>query len=298
MPAHSNHHYVPAFLLREWEGGTDGKLSAMRWANGRVIESRRKAQAVGKRLNLYSVRQSTDAPDHGIETELMTKRIDDPAAAIHKILLKTGFETLDELQQHTWAAFLFSLAVRGPGAIEYVRAKGRKAFSEELDADPDGLMEVRGESPESSLREYVEKHVPDLLSDFGMFSLPHIFTHSLMRTKVYEAQWLTRRLSPNSPRLLIVDRPLGLQGSLSSNFLLHLPLAPDLMLLIYNQDHTRRRIEHMNDATFVKAMNRASVEQASESVFGVDDKHLPLLQRRLEKFPAGPGLGIGPRPPT
>jgi len=44
--AHDNHHFVPAFLLREWEAGEDKKLTSFRWSRGAVVDSRFKAKSV------------------------------------------------------------------------------------------------------------------------------------------------------------------------------------------------------------------------------------------------------------
>jgi hypothetical protein len=43
MPSHQNHHYVPAFLLREWQQA-DNKLTQFTWENNRFITSRRQAK--------------------------------------------------------------------------------------------------------------------------------------------------------------------------------------------------------------------------------------------------------------
>lgn len=89
---------------------------------------------------------------------------------------------------------------------------------------------------------------------------------------------------------------LTLVGSVSDKFLVYLPLAPDLAFLAFNHERVAG-LQLMTDKAFVKAMNKASVTQASEWVFGVNDEHRALIARRLEKEPAGPGLALGGRPP-
>lgn len=52
MSSHNHHHFIPVFLLDEWEGGADGKLSAMKWCRGKVVEDRYKAKSVAKQRHL------------------------------------------------------------------------------------------------------------------------------------------------------------------------------------------------------------------------------------------------------
>lgn len=51
--AHDEHHFVPAFLLREWQTGDDDKLTSLRWARGALVANRYKAKSVAKQRHLY-----------------------------------------------------------------------------------------------------------------------------------------------------------------------------------------------------------------------------------------------------
>jgi hypothetical protein len=73
MP-HDQHHFVPAFLLREWESGKDDKLTSLRWARGAVVANRYKAKSVAKQRHLYTTGLAEGRPDNKLEREFMGRR--------------------------------------------------------------------------------------------------------------------------------------------------------------------------------------------------------------------------------
>ena len=296
MASHNEHHYVPRFLLSRWEGGEDGKLSAMRWLRGAISEKRYKAKSVAKERDLYAIDRSRGKPNQVLEREFMSRHVDDPVALVHRAILNDRLANLSEEQQYTWTHFLVSLALRVPGAVAHVRELGIQALGDELDADPDDAIEAQAGGLPFTPRRYVEKHDPDMLHDFGTRSLPSLIQTAALNRWIFEAAWITRRLSGTTQRLLIGDRPLTLFGAMSSSFLLYLPVAPDRAFLAFNAPDTGARIRKQTDVALLRELNRFTVEQASVYVYGADLEHRPLLERRLAKEPAGQGLGFGPRP--
>lgn len=85
--AHDEHHFVPAFLLREWQTGEDDKLTSLRWARGAVVANRYKAKSVAKQRHLYSTGVAERRPNNKLEREFMGPKVDDPAAIAHQVML-------------------------------------------------------------------------------------------------------------------------------------------------------------------------------------------------------------------
>ncbi|WP_457323958.1 DUF4238 domain-containing protein [Roseateles sp. P5_E11] len=87
MGSHNNHHFIPVFLLAEWESGADGKLSALRWRRGEVGVDRYKAKSVAKQRHLYAIETSGPEPNQALVRQFMAKKIDDPAALVHAAIV-------------------------------------------------------------------------------------------------------------------------------------------------------------------------------------------------------------------
>ena len=293
MGTHNEHHFIPKFLLREWEGGADEKLSAMRWVRGQISENRYKAKSVAKERHLYAMRRSSTEPNQQLEREFMTKHVDDPASLVHKQILANGLDGLTQDQAYTWTRFLVSLAYRGPGAVEHVRESGIDALGLQVSSIFDNQLETPSEA-EKTFREHVERRDPALL-DFGTYALPNLIQTSALNKIIFESKWMTRRLTTSTRRFLIGDRPLTL-FHIAGSFLLFLPLAPGLALLAFNSSAVEQWLRKVSERDFLHQMNRVMVEQASVYVWGTNTEHQRLLVSRLHKTPAERGLGFGPRP--
>ncbi len=293
MGTHRQHHYIPKFLLRGWESGIDKKLSQMRWIRGQVIEKRYKAKSVANELHLYSMNKLHQEPNQEIEPKFMTKFIDDPAAIVHKALLTEGLHAISDYQKNTWTLFLVSLVFRGPGAVEDIREKGIDAISSQF---PEGVENITM-LPDSSkqLLELYLRRDPQLL-DFGTYKLPELIQESSYNKIFFESDWGLRKIVKTQEKLLIGDRPVTLFGPEAKLDLVYLPLAPDVAFFISRSKRMKEWLRSMNDSNLVRQMNRRMVEQASVYVWGSDFEHRKLLELRLQRTPAGRGLGIGPRP--
>jgi len=293
MGTHIQHHYIPKFLLRGWENGKDKKLSQMRWTRGQIVEKRYKAKSVANERHLYSMKKFSEEPNQEIEPKFMSKHIDDPAAIVHKVLLAKGGDGMSEDQRYTWTLFLVSLVFRGPGAIEDVREKGIDAIRSQF---PDGVENTVG-LPDSSkqLLDLYQRRAPSLL-DFGSYKLPELIQTSSYNKLFFESDWRVRRIAKTKEKLLISDRPVTLFGPETKLDLIYLPLAPDVAFFASRSTRMKKWVDSMSDSNLVRKMNRGMVEQASVHVWGSDFEHQRLLERRLQRTPAGSGLGIGPRP--
>ena len=138
MATHGNHHYVPAFLLRQWQAMETGKLREFSWGgDGRLLISERSAKRVANLRHLYSARRSEDQPDSALERDYLGPHVDDPAAVVHDQMLKTGLQGFDEDQARIWSRFLVAQMLRVPAMVERARQRGNEILRATLDVAPE-----------------------------------------------------------------------------------------------------------------------------------------------------------------
>ncbi|QQP99096.1 DUF4238 domain-containing protein [Lysobacter enzymogenes] len=288
MGDYINHHYIPKFLLKKWEGGRDEKLSQMRWIRGRICEKRFKAKSVAYREHLYSMDRLAAQPNVDIEPKFMSRHIDDPAALVHESIIKNDFNEMSDKLRATWVLFLVSLIYRGPEAVELVRERGIDALSSQF--------EVNGEMSEplkKLLELYLSRH-PSLL-DFGVYALPVLIQDSSYNKIIYDCPWYLHVLRCED-KLLIGDRPLVFIKGRKNGGIFYLPLAPNLAFFASTSSVVWKDfILNRSDQNLVRILNREMVEQASIYVWGSDFDHQKLLNQRLLPTRAGLALGIGKR---
>ena len=175
MATHVQQHYVPKFLLEQWHTGPDSKLTAFRWAHGKLDAQRYKAKSVARMAHLYSLHRNDGHLDVALERDFLGPHVDDPAALVHQAILKAGL-TLTNEQQLTWAKFVVSLLVRGPGMIEHLRALGREELTASLEESPLEYDAVRGDAEEATLVEFVSARNAPLFKNFGIQLLPQVLS--------------------------------------------------------------------------------------------------------------------------
>jgi Protein of unknown function (DUF4238) len=282
MPSHQNHHYVPAFLLREWQRA-DNKLTQFHWENNRFIASRRQAKNVAKEKHLYSTNRSTGKPDVWIEMDVMGPKVDDPAALVHQKLLAGGIGRLSNDEQETWSKFLLSLLFRVPKAIADLRHRGRIKLLEGIDETAEAGV-APADRPDLSLLEWARLEEPDSFEDLGVQTLEPLINSEVLNPKLLAATWGTLSRGSAAHDFLISDNPLILVGEgLGGKFLMTLPLSPEKAFVAYSAPEIGRTLEERPTASFVKAVNLDTVSKAEACVYATSTAQATFVERYLAK---------------
>lgn len=280
MATHIEQHYVPRFLLEQWHTSPDDKLTSFRWEHGQLISHRYKAKSVAKEPHLYSMERSQTVPDVKVEKEFLGPHIDDPAALVHAKMLKEGINGLNLVDKKAWSPFLVSLMLRGPTMIQHIRERGRDILSASLDKDPDEFLAIRGNEPEATLREWVEKHMPDVLDDLGVMTLPELAFSEKLNLALLNVTWGIRSVHPARFDLLIGDRPLIVGGTFETSFLVALPISPTKIFFALNSEETLVNMKGRNHDEIVRSANLSTVADAERYVFATNIRQ----ERFVKKF--------------
>lgn len=283
MSSHASQHYVPKFLLEQWHSGNDDKLSAFRWAHGKLTHHRYRAKSVAKAEHLYSMQRSKAQPDIQVERDFLGPHVDDPAAVVHKKILSNGVRSLTDDDKRAWSPFLVSLMLRVPAMMKHMRKRGREVLAAGLDEHPEEFLDVRGDAAEATLREWVEKNSPDVLDDLAVLTLPQLVYSQLLNGALLGAKWATRPLADTRYDLLISDRPLIYAGTFGTKFLVGLPLSPRLAFLAFNDDATWANVMRRPDGNFVREMNVSSASEAETYVYASDGRQDSFVRKFLRK---------------
>ena len=277
--ANDKHHFVPAFLLREWQSGDDDKLTSLRWDRGAIVASRFKAKAVAKRLHLYATGLAEGRPDNKLELEFMGPKVDDPAAVAHQVMLSDGIEALNEQHCRDWARFLVCQLVRTPKMVAHLRLRGREILMRGDEPVAADVLEP-GE-PQVPLSQWLEEHKPGLFDDLGIETLPYIVNSSLINSVFLKATWSTREIKHAKFDLLVSDTPLVYEGKMNSNFLFALPISPRKLFLAYSDDQTGNNVKRTKADAVAITVNRTQADQAENYVFSTNDEQRAVVARYL-----------------
>ena len=199
MP-HDAHHYVPAFLLRQWEGGADQKLSSFHWVNAKLLHERYKAKSVAKEAGLYSLKEGDGTRNNLIEREFFAREIDEPAALVHRRIISSGITSLSQDERIIWGRFIVAQMLRVPRMMASLKKKGAKALGAAIEDDPSEYEEAKGDSDPSTLSEWIAQNLPMTSGEnFALAALPSIVDSDLLHDVMRRAHWGT--IEPQGARM-------------------------------------------------------------------------------------------------
>lgn len=285
MPDHNEHHFIPAFLLREWERGEDLRLTSMRWKHGAVRIKRYRAKAVAKLTQLYTLR---DLPEHAqnvIEKKVFQK-IDDEGAVAHAEILRGGLPSLSDDLVANWARFIVALLIRSPWFIQRYVEKAPRIMRDTIakTASPD-------EDVDASLSALITAN-PNFASTLTLRSLVALLPTSKSHEVIQNSPWTAVDLSDSPIDLVIGDRPvIRTEGGFQGDFMLAFPISPKMLFIVHPTDSTwAPRLNALPPRELVRRVNIDSASQAVEYLFATSSGHIQLAKRYLRRGDSGQQL--------
>ncbi len=284
---YAEQHYVPRFLLEDWQSAPDKKLTSMRWDRGKIVASRFKAKAVAKRRHLYSTSRSS-VSDVQIERDFLGPYVDTPAALVHQKLLKPGsLPKLSANEKSIWSRFLVAQLFRSPPMIAALRERGEEVLVQQVTEHPEAYEAIRGDSTEGTLEEWTRSHIPDAFEDIAMYALPALVASKKISGDMLTGKWAVRYVGRARFNLLICEQPLLLMGPLPHGDELRdviaLPLSPRTCFLRCRDDETLARALGCSENAFVREINGGTMVQATTYVYATDDLQRSFVAEHLRK---------------
>lgn len=278
--SHVQQHFVPRFLLETWASGDDGKLTAMSWAGKKLLSERYKAKSVAKEKHIYSVDPHGDSPNTYIETDFMTKHVDEPAALVHKKLLVGGLHALTPEDRGLWMQFMVALTVRGPSMMRHVRETGRKVFTEVLLEDPGEFAPLLDPNGDADLVGWMNRQHPNSIPNFGVHALPAVVQSDVMNRHYVGKTWHFRSLERAKRDLVIGDNPVVLFGAHGLMTASILPVSPKHIFMVANEENSRA-LRQTSEDELVVILNKHQAQRADRYVHATDSSHVQLVRKYL-----------------
>jgi hypothetical protein len=279
--AHSIHHYVPSFLLKNWHGGSEGKLTQFQWLPTGTLEAKHyKSGAVAKEPHLYSTINGDGSLDTSIEKEFFTDVIDDKAAPILIKLHDNNIDSLTKEERDTWARFLIAQIVRLPSNVDGYE---RSAKNELLE----GALAMATEQKRPELFKYLVENTANAGKNIAREILSTTIESEKILPLVLNASWHVFSTGQAEHKLLIGDSPMLKQGSLQDSFLWILPISPTLFFCATNQSQLLQIVDIQTRESarkVVEILNLTTITKAEKYVYGTDSTHESIIKQHLKKL--------------
>jgi hypothetical protein len=275
MSKEGKHHYIPIFYLKQWAG-----------ESGRLCEYSRPYDTVKPRLvhpdgtgfvhGLYRVSGLPFEESQYVEQRFM-QYVDNKAAIALKALIDPTVRDEDltwDMKIH-WAMFIYGLVLRSPTHMAKVQksiAAKKPMIVDRVRIDRDGKS--LPDQPAVPLR--APYAAPEML--------PNMFASRPLIQGINKMEWITVHVNEGKHSILTSDRPIIMSNDLArpNDFLL-IPLSPSILFIAANSKKMVKRLKDMDINKLVVSVNDRVSKQAIDYVYGVDNRHLLFVSRRLGK---------------
>ncbi|UXN62931.1 DUF4238 domain-containing protein [Phyllobacterium sp. A18/5-2] len=283
MSKEGDHHYVPQFHLKRWEG-RDEKL--LQWErirfNNKLVRSPVTTAATAYVPGLYALEEVISDEVQQIETKVFGK-IETEASPILEKLINQGASKLTVVERYWWTMYLNASVFRVPHVIARLKAEGAQIAERELSKDIDEFVALKGNAPEKTLFEWTKNHAPSRIANFGLKTLLRLLDNERAIDRIIHLQWHVRDVTAASRRLLLGDDPFCRVNDLyNPRTLIAMPLSPtrvffgtdagDIVRSVMTTNTPREIVHRMNVETLRKT--RRFVYGDAERSF--IEKYLPL----------------------
>jgi uncharacterized protein DUF4238 len=277
-----SHHYVPIFYLKQWVGGDERLCQYRKVHNNKIAVKRKHPAGTGFKIDLYKLDQLPPVDAQAIETQFM-QLVDGDAALALEHIKNDSEQQLSAGLRSAWSRFLLGFIFRNPEAVAEIKRHIVAMWEEGIEALEDEYAKNKRPEDPPSLAARVHPAKPQI--GFANF-LRGLIDNERLGSAIFDLTWRAVFLANSIHTLLTSDRPLHMPLGLGdANAYVALPIGPRVLFLASRDARLATRIASSNHNTIVKMLNRATVTQAREYVWGYSDAQRVFVQRNIATVP-------------
>jgi len=284
MELPSKHHFNPAFSLKPW-AGKDGNVCQMRKIGPNVHARRAHPNATGFMKDLYRIDGVDDEQSQHLEVSFFKPLDTDAEKALQKILSGDRSEW-DGPQRSAWTRYILSLIYRVPTRVAVLKEHIAEMWKEGVQALEAHYLNRRLPTDPATFAEYFAQTNSAAPQISAANLLMQIIDNENIGPVIFNMHWSRISLPRANVELLYsdrpIDRPLGLGDPRAY---IALPIAPRTLFLAAHSDQLVEHMSQLNQTKTVKQLNKTSVTQAREFVWGSNESQLVFVRKYLGTAP-------------
>jgi Protein of unknown function (DUF4238) len=206
------------------------------------------------------------------------------------LLLGAPLETLPWTSdaRSGWSRFLMSVVRRNPEAVAHLNEQAAQSIEEALRDFGVRYSERRRPTAPETFEEYValiKRSNPE--GRAGALLLANVIDSELVGNHLNKMHWFVVEIVNRRFPLLTSDRPvIKSNGLLNPNSYIALPIGPFHLFVAVNTPAMENGLRQIHPNELVRGVNSQVAMQAHTYVYGVDDRHLDFVSKRLRQRPS------------
>jgi hypothetical protein len=287
-----DHHFIPAFYLRQWCSGT-GKLIEYTIKQGNLISKPVGPTATGYEFDLYAFPELPPDQSQFIEQQFF-EYADRKAADALQLHLANAAGWTRELRS-AWSRFLIALHLRHPDTMPELRAAAQALWDGSGKASQQAYDRIRQPGDPDRFDEYLARRDPLVPVKARVNLIVKTFDNEILGTHINKMKWAVIDLCSAPHRLLTSDRPVGLFNIREPTGIITLPISPTKLFIAVNDQRAFDHLGQMKPRDIVAHVNTRLVTRARRFVWADNQSQTPFIKKhmstKLESTPFFPNIG-------
>ena len=257
-----NHHYIPIFLLQQWNND-GGKLIEYSHKYGKFISKLVGPAGTAFERDLYAFPELPDPEAQHIESVSLNYS-DGIAARALAIHLNRPNAPWDAELRSGWSRFIIGLQHRHPDAMKEIRPALVKAWETGSDTSQCEYEKIRKPADPEKFEDYIAKNNPLIPAKARVnLIVKSILDNEKVGTKVNHMRWAVVDVTPSDIDLLLSDRPVLRFNLGKPEGYVTMPISPKKLFIAANEQATLKRLAMARPKDIARKVNRDIVACAA-----------------------------------
>ena len=297
MSTPRDHHFIPAFLLKQW-AGHNGKLIEYTIKRGKLIAKPVGPHSTGYEVDLYAFDELDPDVRQYIEQQFFNYADNIASIALERHLAGSREAWPPELLS-AWSRFLIGVHLRHPDAMPELRAAAQSIWEGSGEASQRAYEATRKPEDPATFDEYLEARDPLIAAKMRMNMMIKAFDNDVLGSHINRMKWGMVDVSASPLRLLLSDRPVEFSNLKEARGFVSMPISPTKLFLAANNPGGLDNLRRVKPLEIVQHVNVFIVGRARRFVWAQDETQRRFIEdhmsKSLEPTPLFPGIGQYPR---
>ncbi len=300
MNAPRDHHFIPAFYLKQWVG-PNGKLIEYTRKGGKLISKTIGPRSTGFERDLYTFPELPPDAQQYLEEVFFAYADQKASDALDNHLGVATLPWTSELVT-AWSRFVIAIHFRHPDAMPELHAAAKNIWAASGQDYQARYEAIRKPSDPPTMDEYLALRDPFAPVKMGVNLIIKAFDNEILCAHLNQMRYAIVDLSAAPHRLLTSDRPVQFFNLKEPNGLISMPISPTKLFVAANEEATFDKTRRAPPRKIVRGVNTYVVSRARRFVWVQDGSQERFIANNmgtnLEPTPLFPNIGHYTPPPS
>ncbi|PNE11686.1 MAG: hypothetical protein CR217_07470 [Beijerinckiaceae bacterium] len=287
-----DHHFIPAFYLKQW-AGADKKLTEFALRRGKLIVKRAGPRATGYETGLYAFPELPPDTAQHLENVYFNYADRLGSKALNAQLNPTGAPWPGELVS-AWSRFVLGIYLRHPDAMPELRQGAIAEWDRSGEVWQAEYERIRKPFDPLTFDEYFANMDPLIRHKMQLNLVIKSLDNQFICQHINQMPFAVIDLSVSPVPLLTSDRPVEIFALGKPKGIISIPISPTKLFVAANDAESFKMIARYDAQTVVKHINDYVVTRARRFVWASDRSQEEYIKAKtstaMEPLPLFPAL--------